>query len=243
MSARSESESGDTVLVAGASSGIGRAVAETVAASGRRVVLFARRGEALAEVADQIRAAGGIAEHVVGDAADASACAEAVGAASSGASFVAAVNCVGTNIRQRSLPELTDQGWAAVMRDNLDAAYQLTRAVVPVFRDRAGGLLVHIASRAVHAADGSGVAYQAAKAGVAALAHATAVEEQDHGVRVSVVYPGLTDTRLVLQRPVPPSAEELGRALQPSDVAQVVQLLIDLPPRAHIPDVSVYPSG
>lgn len=129
-----------------------------------------------------------------------------------------------------------------MLRTNLDAAYQLTRAVLPVFRAAGGGLLIHTASRAVHAADASGVSYQAAKAGVAALAHATAVEEQESGIRVSVVYPGLTDTRLVQQRPTPPTASELQHALQPGDVAQVIQLLLDLPARAHVPDVSVYPS-
>jgi len=125
---------------------------------------------------------------------------------------------------------------------NLDSAFHLTQAVLPTFRDQGDGLIVHVSSRSVHAADASGVAYQAAKAGVAALAHATAVEERTNGIRVSVVYPGMTDTPLVLQRPTPPSADELRRALQPDDVAQVVQTLLELPRRAYVPDVSIYPA-
>lgn len=231
-----------TVLVAGASSGIGRAVARRAAAAGHRVVLFARRPGELADVVNEIRSGGGCADSVTGDATDPPAAAAAVALARQGSRLAALINCVGTNIPRRSLRELTPDSWSAMLRINLDSAYVLTQAVLPVFREQQDGLIVHVASRSVHEPDGSGASYQAAKAGVAALAHATAVEEQPHGVRVSVVYPGLTDTPLVQQRPVPPRPEELTRALQPDDVARVVRLLLELPARAYVPDVSIYPT-
>lgn len=230
-----------TVLIAGASSGIGRAVARRVAASGRRVVLVARRTNELHDVIRTIVNGGGDADSVIGDVGDAEVCARAVALARERSKFTALVNCVGTNIRGRSLRDLTYESWSLLLRANLDPSYRLTQAALPAFREQGGGLIVHVASRSVHGADASGVAYQAAKAGVAALAHATAVEEQPHGIRVSVVYPGMTDTPLVLQRPTPPTADELARALQPEDVAQVIQVLLELPARAYVPDVSIYP--
>lgn len=236
-------ESPDTVIVAGASSGIGRATAQAIAASGRRVMLFARRHKQLAEGVDQLRNAGGCAEFVVGDATDRAAIDEAVRFAADGSRLVALVNCVGMNIPRRSLRELDADTWSTMLRVNLDSAYLLTQAVLPIFRDQHDGLLVHVASRSVFHPDASGPSYQAAKAGVTALAHATAIEEQGNGIRVSVVYPGMTDTPLVRQRPVPPTDDELARALQPEDVARVVGLLLELPTRAHIPDVSIYPTN
>ncbi len=232
-----------TVLVAGASSGIGRAVAETAAAAGHRIVLLARRERELAATAAIIREAGGQAETVAGDATDPAACAAAVALAEQDSTLTAMINCVGGNLPGRSLRDLTPEAWSSMLRTNLDSAFLLTQAVLPTFRSHGGGLLVHVASRSVHAPDASGASYQAAKAGVAALAHATAIEEQTNGIRVSVVYPGMTDTPLVLQRPVRPSREELDRALQPADVASVIQLLLDLPARAHVPDVSIYPTS
>lgn len=243
MSDRSSSGPQGTVLVAGASSGIGRAIAEVAAASGRRVVLLARRHRLLTDVAEQIRDSGGCVEMVAGDATDPAAAAEAVRTAADGSTLSALINCVGMNIPRRSLRELTAETWSEMVRVNLDSAYVLTQAVLPVFRDQHDGLLVHVASRSVFQPDASGASYQAAKAGVAALAHATAVEEQTNGIRVSVIYPGLTDTPLVQQRPVPPTDDELARALQPEDAARVVQLLLELPARAHIPDVSIYPTN
>ena len=232
-----------TVLVAGASSGMGRAVAESAAAAGARVVLFARRRELIDDLARKIVSAGGRAEAFAGDATTPADVAGAVELAAAGSRLQALVNCVGMNIPKRSLTQLTTQTWTQMLAGNLDAAYVLTQAVLPVFRRQHDGLLVHVSSRSALEPDGSGVSYQAAKAVVAALAHATMVEERDNGVRVSVVYPGLTNTPLVEQRPTPPTPDELARAVQPEDVARVVQTLLDLPDRVYVPDVSLYPTS
>jgi NAD(P)-dependent dehydrogenase (short-subunit alcohol dehydrogenase family) len=206
------------------------------------VVLFARRKSELDDVAGEIRAAGGVADAIVGDAQDPRDCASAVANAAAPGRVDALVNCVGMNIPGRALTDLTATAWSEMLAANLDVAYHLTQAALPVFRRQGDGLLVHISSKSALAPDASGASYQAAKAGVAALAHATAVEELANGVRVSVVYPGMTDTPLVLARPRPPSPDELARALQPADVAAVVQMLLDLPARAYVPDVSIYPT-
>lgn len=221
---------------------MGRAIAERLAASGHRIVLMARRCDELASALRGIRDTGGYGDLVVGDASVPAAATEAVQVASRDSRLSALINCVGMNLPRRSLRELTSSAWREMVRVNLDSAYELTRAVLPVFREQQNGLLVHLASRSVLEPDGSGASYQAAKAGVTALAHATAAEEQANGIRVSVIYPGFTDTPLVHQRPAPPTADELKRALQPDDVAKVVELLVDLPSRAHIPDISIFPT-
>ncbi len=234
---------GKAVLVAGASSGMGRAIALAAAAEGARVVLFARRASALAEVEKAIVHAGGQAASVAGDAADPVVAARAVNTAVEAYGRVdVLVNSVGTNIRDRALTDLDASGWRQLMSANLDAAFALTQAVLPAFRRQQDGLLVHISSSAAKKPDASGVGYQASKAGVAALAHATMEEERANGVRVSVLFPGFTDTPMVERRPTPPTREMLANALQPEDVARMCLAVMALPPRAHVPELLLYPS-
>ena len=234
---------GMVVVVAGASSGMGRATARALGAAGARVVAGARNTDALRQTVETITAAGGEAFAVPTDATDAAACRRLVAVATDRYGRLdALVNAVGTNIRNRALDDLTEESWAEMLATNLTAAFHLTRAAVPVMRAQGMGVLIHIASSAARKPDRSGVAYQATKAGVAALAHGTMEEERANGLRVSVIYPGLTDTPLVLKRPTPTPPEVLAQALQPEDIADACLFILGMPPRAHVPELVVYPS-
>lgn len=229
---------GKVVVVAGASSGMGRATALAAAREGADVVLAGRNAAALDEVA---ASSGGLA--VPTDATDPEAVGRLVARALDRFGRIdALINAVGTNLRQRSLGQLTAQSWAMMIETNLTAAFNLTRAVVPPMRERGDGLIVHIASVAARRPDMSGVSYQASKAGVAALAHATMEEERQNGIRVTALLPGLTDTPLVLQRPTPPDPAMLARALKPEDIAETCLFLLRLPARAHVAELVLVPS-
>lgn len=228
------------VLVAGAGSGMGRACAVLAAREGARVALVGRRAELLDALAAEI---GGGALACPGDTTDAAAMAAAVREAEDAFGRLdALVNCVGTNVTERALTVLTPERWHEVIDTNLTAAFNLTAAVLPVFRRQRDGLIVHVSSSAAKKPDQSGAAYQASKAGVVGLAHATMEEERKNGVRVSVVFPGLTDTPLVEKRPTPVPPEIMAHALQPEDVAAMCAALIALPARAHVPELVLYPS-
>ncbi|HZR43046.1 MAG TPA: SDR family oxidoreductase [Ktedonobacteraceae bacterium] len=229
------------VLIAGASSGMGKATALAAGAAGARLVLAARNGEALEEVRSSI--GGGSVIIVPTNLTDRQAVSRLVDAAINEYGRIdAVVNSVGTNIRRRALDELTPESWSDMLASNLNAAFNLTQAIVPVFRRQGGGLLIHISSSAARKPDRSGVAYQASKAGVVGLAHGTMEEEREHGIRTTVIFPGLTDTPLVLKRPTPTPPEVLARALQPEDVAAACLFVMTLPPRAHVPELVLYPS-
>jgi NAD(P)-dependent dehydrogenase (short-subunit alcohol dehydrogenase family) len=90
--------------------------------------------------------------------------------------------------------------------------------------------------------DGSGPAYQAAKAGISALARAAGFEEHAHGVRFSVVNPGVVNTPILQKRPVPPPPEVAAAMLRPEDVAEACHLIVALPRRAHIPELTMLPA-
>jgi NADP-dependent 3-hydroxy acid dehydrogenase YdfG len=67
-------------------------------------------------------------------------------------------------------------------------------------------------------------------------------EEKANGIRTTVIFPGLTDTPLVLKRPTPTPAETLAKALQPEDVAAACVFAAALPPRAHVPELDLLPA-
>ena len=234
---------GKVVVIIGASSGMGRATALAAATAGASLVVGARNAAALEQLSAQIQQTGGSAMAIQIDATQATDVNHLIAATLEKLGRIdVLINCVGINIPRRTIAELTDESWSMMMEINLRSAFHLTQAVIPVFRRQQEGLLIHIASSAAKKPDRSGIAYQAGKAGVAALAHAAMEEERENGIRVSVIYPGMTDTPLVYKRPVPPTPEMLAKALQPEDVATACLFVMSLPSRAHVPELVLYPS-
>lgn len=236
--------SGQVVLLAGASSGMGRALARQAAAAGATLALLARRPEALEVVAAEARAAGaGGVLPVPADAADPAAVQAAVDRVLAGFGRIdVLVNTVGTNLARRALDELTPESWRGMVAANLDAAFHLTRSAVPAMRRGGRRLILHVSSVAARRADRSGLAYQATKAGVVALAQATMEEERENGFRVTVLLPGMTDTPLLDRRPTPPTPEMRRAALQPDDVAAACMLVMGMPERVHVAEILLQPA-
>lgn len=234
---------GKIVIVAGASSGMGRATALAAAAAGATVVVAARNEEALTALHTQILQAGGNALVQPTDTTAPGAAQALIEAAVAAYGRVdVLINSVGVNIPRRTIAELNEASWTMMMEVNLTSAFHLTQAIMPLFRQQQTGLLIHITSGAAKKADRSGIAYQATKAGVSALAHGAMEEEREQGVRVTVIYPGLTETPLVYKRPTPPTPELLAKALQPEDVAAACLFVMSLPERAYVPELVLYPS-
>jgi NAD(P)-dependent dehydrogenase (short-subunit alcohol dehydrogenase family) len=231
------------VLVAGASSGMGRATAVAAAAAGANVILAARNADALESACAAIKQEGGLAQAMPADLTDRAATGHLLETVVNEHGRIdIVVNSVGNNIPRRAISELTPESWEAMLSANLTAAFNLTQAAVPFFRQQGGGLLIHISSMSAKKPDLSGIAYQASKAGVAGLAHGTMEEEREHGIRTTVIFPGLTDTPLVLKRPKPTPPEVMAHALQPEDVAAACLFVMTLPPRAYVPELTLYAS-
>lgn len=231
------------MLIAGASSGMGRATALRFAEAGAALALVARRRAELEAVAGEIEGRGGKAFPLQADLTDAAAAERATSAAIEMLGHVdIVVHTVGTNLKNRALTVLEPADWRMMLEVNLSSAYHITRAILPHFRARGDGLIIYVSSGAVQKPDLSGVAYQATKHGVVGLAHGTMQEERGNGVRTTAIFPGLTDTPLVLQRPVPTPPEVLAKALQPEDVAEACLFVASLPSRAHVPELMLLPS-
>lgn len=239
----SESLAGQTAVIVGASSGMGRATASLLARSGANVVLAARREAKLNELKQEL------ADHsaaVVVRRTDSTSRTDVealIQAAVEGFGRIDLLAyCTGTNIPGRSLEVLSPETWETMLATNLTGAFLCTKAVVPIMREQKGGLIVYLSSAAVQMPDVSGVAYQASKHGLAGLAYGTRVEEKANGIRTTVIYPGLCDTEILEQRPTPTPREVLDQALDPTDVAEAVLFVARLHPRAVVSEMVLLPS-
>lgn len=234
---------GREVFVAGASSGMGRAIAIAAARAGATLILLGRNKAALDMTATLAREAapGCRVGTLVADASDAAALAEAT-AGTDLSKVDALVNSVGTNIPERAFDQLTTDSWQQMIDSNLTAAFNLSKVFLPIMRARKNGLIIHIASTAARKPDKSGAAYQATKAGVLSLTHALMEEEWQNGIRATAILPGMTDTPLLDRRPAPVTPEARAQALRPEDVAAACLFVLRLPPRAHVAELHIGPS-
>ncbi|MDE0226392.1 MAG: SDR family NAD(P)-dependent oxidoreductase [Gammaproteobacteria bacterium] len=236
----SDALAGQVAVIVGASSGIGRETALGFARAGATTVLSARREDRLHALTEEI---GGDAMACPMDVEDTASVGRAADAIVERLGRIdVLVYAAGTNIPDRALDALTAETWDMMLATNLSGAFHCTQAVLPTMRGQGGGLIIYVSSVAVQLPDASGVSYQAAKHGLVGLAHGTFQEERDHGIRTTVIFPGLTDTPLVLKRPTPTPPEVMAHALQPEDVAKACLFAASLPARARVPELMLMPS-
>jgi 3-oxoacyl-[acyl-carrier protein] reductase len=184
-----------SVLVTGASKGIGAAIAATLAAQGFTIAVHYRSDAAGAErTAETIRAAGGECRLLHFDVVDRLGCAAALEAdiAAHGA-YYGVVNNAGVH-RDNAFPLLTDQDWDEVIRTDLDGFYNVLKpCVMPMIQARRGGRIVTLSSVSGVLGNRGQVNYSAAKAGVIGATKALALELAKRKITVNCVAPGLID--------------------------------------------------
>jgi len=180
-------------LVTGASSGLGRRAAETLASAGARVVAVARRAGALAELS---ATGGGAIAALPGDLGDRSGLPALAAAAAEpfGAPDIV-VHAAGVNTREPA-DDITEAGWDATIDLNLRAPFFLTRALVPAMKDKGWGRIVNFASLQSFRAFPGGLSYGASKGGVAQLTRAMAEAWSRHGITANALAPGFVRTEL-----------------------------------------------
>jgi len=230
-------------IVVGASSGMGRATAKLLASRGAKVVAAARREPALQELQREVASAGQTLEIQKVDATNQTDVERLIETTRERFGRIdLLVYATGTNIPDRSLERLSPEKWEMMLTTNLTGAFLCTRSVLPAMRAAGGGLIVYLSTGAVQMPDVSGVAYQASKHGLTGLAHGTRVEEKENGIRTTIIFPGLCKTEILDKRPVPTPTEIIEQALEPEDVAEAVCFVAELPPRAVVPELQLFPS-
>ncbi|MBE9173068.1 SDR family oxidoreductase [Cyanobium sp. LEGE 06143] len=185
-----------TVLITGSSRGIGAAAARRFAAAGFDLLLLARDGQALAEQAAELAALGqrvevepidlGQPERVAAGLAD---------LCSRGLEPDVVINNAGMACTG-ALTTMALAQWQQLLQLNLTAVFQVCQCLVPRLRARGGGLIINVSSHAAHQAFRDWGAYCVSKAALASLSRCLAVEEREHGIRVSTLTLGAVNTPL-----------------------------------------------
>ncbi len=187
---------GKVALVTGASRGIGRAVAVTLAKGGASVALnYAGNEAAAAEALKLVQEAGAPrAKLYKFDVADPAACGAAVDAiVGEWGGLHVLVNNAGIALDQLVM-RLKDEDWNRQLQVNLTGAFNLTRAVARPMMKQKGGAIVNLTSVVGEMGNAGQAAYAATKAGLIGLTKAVARELASRGVRVNAVAPGYVDT-------------------------------------------------
>lgn len=238
-----------TVVITGASSGIGRACAEVCAAEGARLVLLARRRERLNELAAGLKARYGTqAILATCDVRDKDSVENVFSAlASEWAAIDILINNAGLS---RGLDKIQDgdfENWDEMIDTNVKGLLYVTRTLLPGMIERKNGIVVNISSIAGREVYPAGNVYCASKHAARAISRSMQLDLNGTGVRVCNIDPGLVETEfsLVRFRGDAERAENVYKGytpLAPDDVADAVLYCITRPKHVSIQDMLIMPA-
>ncbi len=223
---------GQGALITGASRGLGRALAEQLAAAGARVALVAREAGPLHEVVESIRARGGIAHAVIGDIGNKDAIHKIAGQAQGLVGEIGIAIHNASTLGPTPLRLLLDtecEDLAAVLETNLVGPFRLTKILAGAMALRGAGVIVHISSDAAVEPYPTWGAYGVSKAAQDHLSRILAAELEGSGVRILAVDPGEMDT--VMHAAAIPEADPVSLQ-RPAEVARRIVAMIESTTRA-----------
>lgn len=219
-------------LITGGGNGIGRAVAERLAAGGMTVVVADYDHGAAEEVRSEIRAAGGKADALAIDvtvAREVKAVATDVGKRFGRIDVLA--NIAGGSVYTKRIEELSWSEWKEVIDLNLKGTFLMCREVAPMMQKQKSGRILNTASNYAVTGSEFRTPYSAAKAGIIAFTKTLAQELAPYGILVNTVAPGPTDTPRVMGKESVEARKErwshipLGRTGKPEDLAEAFYFL------------------
>ena len=217
-------------FITGGGTGIGRACALAFAAEGAQIALAGRRKEPLEAVTREIESSGGNALAVTSDVADRKAVDAAIARV---VLHFGHLNVIVNNagaVMVGTAEETSEEDWSRVLATNLTGTFLVSRAAIPALRKSGGGSIVNIGSYLGIVARRQRAAYCAAKAGVAGLTRAMALDHAQDNIRVNCVCPAIVETEMALlslsKARDPEAARKqriaelpLGRFGKPEDIA------------------------
>ena len=213
--------SGQTALVTGATSGIGKAAALKLAEHGATVLVHGRSAGRGAQVVDQIEKAGGAARFVAADLSDP---ADIARLASETGRVDILVNNAGSSWFGPS-GELDTATYDRLFDGNVRSAYLLTAALAPAMAGNGGGVIINLSSMVATVGLPGAAAYSATKAALVAMTRSWAAEYGASGVRVNAVAPGPVFTEGAKSTDALAKTTLLNRGAQPEEIAETIAFL------------------
>ena len=224
---------GKTILITGASSGIGAAAALLFASEGAQLVLGARRHPELQRLVGQITESGGKTICLAGDVTDEAYAKALVDLAESHfGGLDGAFNNVGTVGDMVPVPAMASENWHNVLATNLSSAFFCAKAQLPAFTKRGGGSVVFTGSFVGFSNGGlpGMAAYAASKAGLIGLVQSLACDHAAEGIRINAILPGGTKTALAGDDPAThdfiANLHPMKRMATPTEIAQAALFLL-----------------
>lgn len=223
---------GKTIIITGASSGIGAAAARIFAAEGANLVLGARRAELLEQITEDISANGGEAAFLAGNVEDGGYAEALVALAESRfGGLDGAFNNAGVTGDMGPIPDMADSNWHKVMAVNLNSGFYAAKFQIPAMRKRGGGSIVFTSSFVGHTIGLPGMgAYAAAKAGLIGMTQVLAAGHGPENIRVNALLPGGTMTPMAGDdagfHDVVRGFHALKRMAEPSEIANAALFLL-----------------
>lgn len=237
------------VLITGASSGFGAAIAKTFAAEGAKLLLGARREERLEEIASEcIQRGAAAADYHFLDVTKTESVNGFVDWAKTrtgGIHFL--INNAGGAHGVDTVAEGKDEDWENMLQTNVLGVLRMTRATLPLMPHHAGSYIINIGSIAGHTAYEGGATYCAAKAGERKITQALRLELNGTGIRVGSINPGLAETEFSIVRFKGDTARaskvyEGTEPLSAEDIAETVLWVASRPPHVNIDEMIIKPT-
>lgn len=220
---------GKVAIVSGAANGIGRAIADRLAAEGAAIGLLDREGDAAAEFAGAIVQAGGRAVGLEGDVARPETATGAVHEVVKRWGRLDVIVCNAGITDRAPFLDMTPEFFENVIGVNLKGAFYCAQAAArQMVAQGEGGRIVTVSSNSGLFGGRGRAAYGASKAGLINLTETMAIELAEYGIGVNAVAPGPTRTRVTKSAGLPPSVAArmpLGRFGRPEEIAAVAAFL------------------
>lgn len=225
-------------LITGAGKGIGKAIAQALAAEGVTVGLLARTEKDVQQLADEISKKGGKAAYATADVSDRLAVEKAVSSLRLAlGKFDILINNAGTGTFGGFL-ELDPEVWEQQVKVNLFGVYYVTRAVLPEMMEAKSGDIINISSTAGKSGSAVTSAYSASKFGVFGLSESLMQEVRKFNIRVTTLAPSTIVTELANSANLIKGDPE--RVMHPEDFAELVIAQLKLNPRLLLKEASIF---
>lgn len=228
---------GKVVVVTGASSGIGAAVAAEFAKAGAHLVLGARRKERLDSLAAEIEAQGGRAIAITCDVTSED---DVVALFEAGLAAFGRIDVLINNAGladHTPTDELTLTRWSEVIDTNLTGAFLCAREALRIMKRQGAGRIIHIGSLSAQVPRPDTIAYAASKFGMAGLNHSLAIDGRAHGVASCIFHPGVVGTELVKGGPPRDPTTRISAEV----AARAVLAMADLPDHVNFVETTMLP--
>ncbi len=226
------------IIVTGASRGIGEAIARKLDKNENVLVLFGRDESKLQLVADSLNCT----THIfAGDVANEEFVNNSVKSIIDKYEKVdVLINNAGVAIFKKFVDSSLEE-FKLQMDTNMFGVYNFTKAVIHNMLANKSGIIINISSLAGKNGFVYGTMYAATKHALMGFTRSLMLEVRESNIRVAAVCPGSVATDMIISSPVQPS--NISKVLAPGDIAEVVDHIIDLPPRANISELEIRPSN